>query len=249
MTNPITAAALGVGRTLLQAGTHLAADVATATVRGAEAVGAKVSGKVVEPATLRLSVLILSDERGVPLLQPADLDPAISFASSVLETVGIRVRHVGTRTVTEPAPTGALDPRANRALLLDEFLGRNAFYGDHLRRFADAGESTDLVGRPVTAIVVRDIAGRTTGCSLGVSADWVIVQAALFDRSQPHSYDESVLVHELGHACNLPHHRSKGNLMFPSSSPPGNLRGSALTGWQGALLHANRHVVPGVTRS
>ena len=64
-------------------------------------------------------------------------------------------------------------------------------------------------------IVVRNIAGRVTGCSLGISADWVIVQAALFDPEQPHTYDETVLVHELGHALNLPHHRAKQNLMFP----------------------------------
>jgi len=244
MTNPITAA-LGVGRTLLQSGTHLVADVANATVRGVEAVGAKVTGKSPSPATLRLSVLILSDEAGVPLLEPSELEPAISFASTVLQTQGIRVRHIGTQVVTEPAPTGALDPRANKGLLLDQYLGRNDFYAEHLARFGAAGEITQVVGRPITAIVVRDIAGRTTGCSLGISADWVIVQASLFQRSKPNSYDDTVLVHELGHACNLPHHRSQGNLMFPSSSPPGNLRGSELTGWQGAVMHANRHVVPG----
>ena len=56
-------------------------------------------------------------------------------------------------------------------------------------------------------IVVRDIAGRVTGCSLGISADWVIVQAPLFDREQPGTYDETVVAHEIGHALNLPHHR------------------------------------------
>ena len=95
-------------------------------------------------------------------------------------------------------------------------------------------------------IVVRDIAGRVTGCSLGISADWVIVQASLFDRAQPHTYDETVLAHELGHALNLPHFRDRQNLMFPASSPPGDLRGTKLQGWQTAILHANRHVVPGV---
>ena len=55
-----------------------------------------------------------------------------------------------------------------------------------------------------------------------------------------------MLAHELGHALNLPHFRDRQNLMFPASSPPGGLRGTTLQGWQTAILHANRHVVPGV---
>ncbi len=34
--------------------------------------------------------------------------------------------------------------------------------------------------------------------------------------------------------------------MFPESSPPEAVRGTALQPWQEAVLHANRHVVPGV---
>jgi hypothetical protein len=34
--------------------------------------------------------------------------------------------------------------------------------------------------------------------------------------------------------------------MFPESSPPDRVRGTALTGWQRALVRANRHVIPGV---
>jgi hypothetical protein len=81
---------------------------------------------------------------------------------------------------------------------------------------------------------------------LGISADWVIVQAPLFNREQPGTYDETVVAHEIGHALNLPHRRDKQNLMFPESSPPLSVRGTALQGWQTAILHANRHVVPGV---
>ncbi|HEY7815735.1 MAG TPA: matrixin family metalloprotease, partial [Nakamurella sp.] len=83
---------------------------------------------------------------------------------------------------------------------------------------------------------------------LGISADWVIVQASLFDATVPGTYDETVLVHELGHALNLPHRRDRRNLMYPESSPPDGLRGTALHPWQEAVLHANRHVVPGTAR-
>lgn len=241
--NPLVGAVRGVGRTLFQAGTAFAADLANAGLRAAESVtGRSAAG----PATLRLSVLVLSDESGTPLLHPAELEPAIAFADRVLhEQAGIRVRHVGTTVVTEPAATSDLDPRANKNLLLDQTLGRTAFYDRQMAADPNTGAVSDLVGRPITAIVVRSIAGRTTGCSLGLSADWVVVQSSLFQQADPHHYDETVLVHELGHACNLPHSRDRNNLMFPSSSPPGNLRGHALNKVQAAVLAGNRHVVPG----
>ena len=59
-------------------------------------------------------------------------------------------------------------------------LGRTEFYRRHS---APIDLATAVVGAPITVIVVRNIAGRVTGCSLGISADWVIVQASLFDRS------------------------------------------------------------------
>jgi hypothetical protein len=158
----------------------------------------------------------------------------------------LRVRHVATHVVDGSAPAAALDPRANKQLLLDDVLGRTAYYHNVIGRYpADTGGVGDLVGRPVTALVVRDIAGSTTGCSLGVSADWVVVQAALFDPARTHEYDETVLAHEIGHALNLPHHPASDNLMYFSSSPPDHLRGTQLAGWQRAVLNANRHVVPG----
>ena len=87
---------------------------------------------------------------------------------------GIRVRVTGIQVIDEPAPPRALDPRANRRLLLDDVLGRTEFYRRHS---APIDLATAVVGAPITVIVVRNIAGRVTGCSLGISADWVIVQA------------------------------------------------------------------------
>ncbi len=246
---PLTDTVLGAGRYLARTAGSLAADAASAVVRTGEVVTGAVTGTSATPGTVRLTVIVLSDEHGAPLLHPALLEPALARADAVLtEGAGVRVRHVGTHVVTEPAPTTALNPRANKLLLLDELLGRTDFYHRQLQATADAGRVTDVVGRPVTAIVVRDIAGRTTGCSLGISADWVVVQAALFDPDKPHEYDETVLVHEIGHALNLPHHPSPDNLMYYSSSPPEHVRGTRLNGLQRAVINANRHVVPGVRR-
>jgi hypothetical protein len=245
----IASSLFGVARYVTRTAASIAADAASATARVGEAIGGTVSGTIAAPGTLRLTVLILSDENGVPLLQPDNLTGSIARADAVMsEQAGIRVRHVATHTVTERAPTDALDPRANKLLLLDEALGRTDFYHRQLKLFPDTGNLADVVGRPVTAIVVREIAGSTTGCSLGISADWVVVQASVFKKDLVQQFDETVLVHEIGHALNLPHHPDSGNLMYFSSSPPDHLRGSGLNGLQRAVVNANRHVVPGVRR-
>lgn len=235
----------GLTRTASRALGGLALDISSGVARVGEAAKAAVAGAKIGPATLRMNVVILSDEAGRPLASPEAMRPSIELAGSVLTAEsGIRVRLTGIQVIEEPAPAQALDPRANRRLLLDDVLGRTEFYRRHS---APVDLSSAVVGAPVTVIVVRNIAGRVTGCSLGISADWVIVQASLFDQEQPAAYDETVLVHELGHALNLPHIKDKQNLMFPVSSPPGDLRGTTLQGWQTAILHSNRHVVPGIS--
>ena len=234
----------GLTRTASRALGGLALDASSGLVRVGEAARAALSGSTIGPATVRVQVVILSDEQGRPLSSAAAMAPSLQRATDVLtEEAGIRVRVTGIQVIEEPAPPQALDPRANKLLLLDDVLGRTDFYRRHS---APVDLSAMVVGAPITVIVVRNIAGRVTGCSLGISADWVIVQSSLFDPAQSHTYDETVLAHELGHALNLPHVRLTRNLMYPASSPPEHVRGTELQGWQSAILHANRHVVPGI---
>jgi hypothetical protein len=233
-----------LGRTATRAVGGLALDAANGVLTAADTIRAAATGQAVGPATLRVHVVILSDERGRPLCSPVAVEPSLRTADDVLRhQADIRMRVVRMQVIDEPAPSRALDPRANKRLLLDDVLGRTQFYRRHQ---APVDVSSAVVGTPVTVVVVREIAGRTTGCSLGISADWVIVQASLFDPTNTRTYDKTVLVHELGHALNLPHVRDRRNLMFPESSPPDDLRGTRLSPWQEAVLHANRHVVPGV---
>lgn len=235
-----------LGRTAARAVGGLALDASNGVLTAASSVKAAATGQQIGPATLRVHVVILSDENGRPLCAPDAVRPSLRRADEVLrEQAGIRVRTARLQVIDEPAPPRALNPRANQLLLLDDVLGRTEFYRRHEAPVDVAGL---VVGTPVTVVVVREIAGRTTGCSLGISADWVIVQASLFDATDPGTYDETVLVHELGHALNLPHRRDRRNLMHPESSPPDGLRGTALHPWQEAVLHANRHVVPGTAR-
>ncbi len=235
----------GFGRTLGRTAAGMTVDLASAAARAGEAAFDTLSGRERNLGILRVQVLILSDEAGRPLSTPERVQPALATADRVLRAeAGVRVRVVGIRTVTEPPPAAALDPRANRGLVVDDLLGRTEFYRRHLGD-PSAGPAAALVGSPITVVVVRRIAGHTTGCSLGISADWVITQAALFDEGDRHSYDETVLAHELGHAMNLPHHRDRGNLMFAESSPPQRVRGTQLARWQRRVVQANRHVLPG----
>lgn len=241
-------AVLGVPRVLGRTAGAASTDLVSGAAELVETAGDRLTGRRRAPSTLRVGVVILSDEQGRPLTTAERVQPALDRADAILrEAAGIAVRITGIEVDPSPAPVDALDPPANRRLLLADMLGRTEPY----RRHADPpgpGATATSLGAPVTVVVVREIAGRTTGCSLGMSADWVIVQSALFDADRRNTYDETVLAHELGHALNLPHHRDRGNLMFPASSPPGDLRGTALTPWQGAVLRANRHVLPGLDR-
>ncbi len=87
---------VGAGRYLARTAGSMAADLASAAVRTGEVVGGLVAGTEATPGTVRLTVLILSDERGVPLLHPAQLEPALARADEVLSAgADVRVRHVG----------------------------------------------------------------------------------------------------------------------------------------------------------
>lgn len=235
----------GAGRALGKTAASMTIDLASAAAHIGEAAFDSASGRPRSEGVLRVQVLILSDETGRPLSTPERVHPALATADRVLrEHAGVRVRVTDVRTISEIPPGAALDPRANRGLVVDDLLGRTAFYRRHLTATADQATNS-LIGAPITVVVVRRIAGNTTGCSLGLSADWVIAQAALFDETDPYSFDDTVLAHELGHAMNLPHHRDRDNLMFAESSPPQRIRGTRLTSWQRRVLQANRHVVPG----
>lgn len=181
------------------------------------------------PKKLRLSVAILRDERGRPVATPADVQPALDEARRVLrEQVAVELVPAAEpliRTLEPPAPPEALDcPCAEGSYRADLGLG-----GMFFRRFAARGPATGS-GAPITVFIVRDVLGKA-GCSLGPLVDYVTVDMpGLTGRTK------RVLVHELGHACGLPHSRAPGNLMLPKRM------GDFLQPWQVAVVRSSRHV-------
>ncbi len=136
------AAAAGTARVFGATARGLALDLVSATARAGEMATDALSrrgapGDAPRPAlgssTLRVEVLILSDEYGMPVTTPDRLETSLALADRTFtERAGLRVRCAGIRTIAQPAPTSALDPHADRGLLVDEIVGRTAFYRQHL---------------------------------------------------------------------------------------------------------------------
>jgi hypothetical protein len=181
------------------------------------------------PKKLRVNVAILRDERGRPVATPADVEPALEEARRVLrEQLAIDLVPAGgspIRTLEPPSPPAALDSPCARGSYRADFGPGGAFF----RRFAVPGPATGS-GAPITVFVIRDVIGKA-GCSLGPLVDYVTV-----DMTGLTGKTRRVLVHELGHACGLPHSRAAGNLMLPRRM------GDRLQPWQVAVFRSSRHV-------
>jgi hypothetical protein len=178
---------------------------------------------------LRVRVLILRDETGKPVATPEDVEPALAEARRVLlEQAAIELLPAlepVVATLEVPAPPAALDSPCAEGSWRADFGPGGAFF----RRFS-ARRGANGTGTPVTVFVVRDVLGKA-GCSLGPLVDYVTVDmTALKGRTR------RVLVHELGHACGLPHSRAAVNLMLPKRM------GERLQPWQAAVLRSSRHV-------
>lgn len=181
------------------------------------------------PRELRVRVLILRDEDGKPVATPEAVEPALEEAERVLrERAGIGLRpsrEPVIATLEAPAPREALDSPCAEGSWRADFGPGGAFF----RRFAERAPASGSAA-PITVFVVRDVLGKA-GCSLGPLVDHVTVDmTALKGRTR------RVLVHEIGHACGLPHSQAAENLMLPKRM------GDRLQPWQVAVLRSSRHV-------
>ena len=183
------------------------------------------------PKKLRLHIFILSDESGVPLMPAGDLTPSIDFAKKTLKD-RFNVKIVAysksfVETITEAAPTSALDPHCDGAGAWgDEFGEAGDFYAKHL---AGWNAIPITVTFPITVFVVRDISGKE-GCSIGPLSDYITL-----DKDGVKS--TNTMAHEIGHCCGLWHSGAKSNLMWPDDS-----RGNDVHWWQKNLFRSSRHI-------
>lgn len=183
---------------------------------------------------LRLRVVVLRDERGLPLVSNEEAQPAFDEARRIFARMaGVTVEAAEWRVVTAPhgAPKAALDVHctdgALRGAWRDDVGQAGAFFRGLMAK-TTAGTLTGY-GAPVTVFIVRSITTHN-GCSLGAAADYVTLEAGMLKNAR------RLLAHEVAHACGLWHSKRPGNLMIPRGP------GEELTTWQAAVLRTSRHV-------
>lgn len=179
---------------------------------------------------LKLRIVVLRDERGLPLIGNEEVAPAFDEARRILSRMaGVAVEPAGWRVVTAPhaAPKAALDVHCTDGAWRDDLGQAGDFYRSLMAR-TTAGTLTGY-GAPLTVFIVRSISSHN-GCSLGAATDYVTVEARTLKNTR------RLLVHEVAHACGLWHSQRPNNLMIPKGP------GEELTGLQAAVLRTSRHV-------
>lgn len=207
---------------------------------------------------MRLLVLVQQDVAG-PVATPDDVETVIRLARSIFwEELRIKIlpaRQDFSLTFSDSGSPAGNDlssywkviesPSVDSTLdvccewcAFSKDLGAvgSDFEGMMLREnfWGNGGRAISL-GAPVVAFTVRSYSDGKNGCSLGPLTDYVTI---LLDPNPDADLDESILAHELGHACNIIGHSSdRSNLMFEKRS-----RGHNLTVSQKMLIRSSRHV-------
>lgn len=179
---------------------------------------------------MRMRIVILRDERGVPLAGNEEVTLAFEEAQRLfMRGANVRVVPDSWRVVTAPhaAPRAALDVRCRDGAWQDDLGEAGAFFRSLMARNTTA--TLTGYGAPVTVFVVRSIS-TDNGCSLGAMTDYVTVEAKVLKSAR------RLVAHEVAHACGLWHTRDRSNLMYPQGP------GERLSGPQAAVLRNSRHV-------
>jgi hypothetical protein len=209
---------------------------------------------------LSLTIFIQNDESGQPVARTEDVLASLQFAIDTFKSIAnVRVVPVGLFKFSSPF---AGDGKAGSDYLIydsgsesADTLDCNCDWTGGVEDLGSKGSAFTLkmytkdtwgnlrrlvgYGAPICAFAVRGFLDGKIGCSEGPLADYVVVKFTnnLRGKVSPTDPQNSTLAHEIGHACNLPHHDVASNLMCPSRPHP-----AYLTRWQLALFRASRHV-------
>lgn len=179
---------------------------------------------------LRLRIVILRDERGLPVMDEPAAHRAYEETARILgRAAQVELVPVGWRVVTAPhgAPRAALNVRCTDGAWSDDMGEAGSFYRNIMAK-TPLGTATGY-GAPVTVFMVRSISDKN-GCSLGMLTDYVTVEAGAATRTR------GLVAHEIAHACGLLHSQDKTNLLYPVGP------GTVLSRFQTAVFRNSRHV-------
>lgn len=179
---------------------------------------------------VRLCVIILRDEAGIPTATPASIQPAIDEAVAILRAQSnIAVIVEGVVTVDGPSPTDALDVGCNlQAWGEDLWLAGSYFQAMGALHFP-TGAFGRLTGNanPIMAFCVRTIDGGgpgTIGCALWPN-DYLTIEGG----------SPQCLAHEMGHKMGLTHCCAGTNLAN------GVCGGTQLAWWQTLIVRNSEY--------
>lgn len=183
------------------------------------------------PKKLRLQVMILRDEAGVPIVSEAVVEASVQAATELfLELCNVKLiwRDPAIVTLPDPAPTEALDVHCDAEGWREDFDVAGRYFRQQMAR-TTVGTLTGYAS-PITVFIVRKMAVRA-GCSLGPLADYVTMVGRVLEKGR----NTRILAHEVGHACLLLHSEDEENLMYP-------VPGTKLEPWQAAMARNSRHI-------
>lgn len=191
------------------------------------------------PKNLTLHIVVLSKLGDIEQKRlAAALQNSIDETRRVLkERFNVNLRSYSNEYVewfTGSVPPEALEPSCcnDSDLFLGEFGVSGEFYAQHTAGWVGVPISLRF---PITVFIV-DTVHCKSGCSDFWRADYVVIKhAGLEVPSVPHP--NSLMVHEVGHACNLWHSGSKGNIMYKEPE-----RGDGAKWFQKNMLRGSRHV-------
>lgn len=174
---------------------------------------------------LRIKVFLLKTQQPDPEILATEVTNAINYTKEVfrknfnVSVIPVRNNEPFVEILKAIPSYEALHTKGSTGALTEEFKTAGSFYAANLRAPI----------YPVTAFVVLSIKG-ATGCSLGPMTDYVTL-----DHSA--ARDNSILAHELAHACGLWHLSDQENLLWNRKN-----RGDKTNWWQKNIFRGSRHV-------